>query len=239
MTAWINELRNGNKNLLHQTGFASDFFQEIFSHEGYGTFFDFAKPQILTTVKSSTCTTCDVAVAESSTVNPEVFIELKNVNWNSTLEELVLDYFKDSFISEEVKCRCGDGHIQVDTKQQLVSLPSLILVKLVLEQFHQNEGRIIQKQSLSLGNNLKLQSIDGFTRTYELVSTVAHTGLSGDSAERGHFKSYLKKPIELQEHQWNCYSDLSPILARPESFVEKSDIFIFIHVADEESPRYE
>ena len=53
------------------------------------------------------------------------------------------------------------------------------------------------------------------------------------------FPPNLELGTWVHSDQWNCYSDLSPILARPESFVEKSDIFIFIHVADQESPRYE
>ena len=63
-------------------------------------------------------------------------------------------------------------------------------------------GRVIQTRRLQLGNNLKLESLDGSKKEYELVCGVAHTGLSGDSAEAGHFMSFLKRSTNQQEHCW-------------------------------------
>ena len=203
LTAWIREFRAGDMDLLTVTGYAAQLFQTVFNHEDYGGFFNFAKPLISTTTKSSICTMCTVDAAESTSTNPEVYVELKDIDRNLTLEDHVLEHFNGNFISEEAECRmCGTGFVQIDTKQQLASLPSAIIVKLAMEQYDQTNGRVIQKRSLKLGNNLKLESLDGSKKEYELVCSVQHTGLSGDSTEAGHFVSFLKKTTDQQEHCW-------------------------------------
>ena len=232
MTAWITEFHHGNEQLLRQTGYAAEFFQTIFNSDEYGTFFDFAKPQICITTKTTICTVCDIEATEGVATNKEVFIELKNLDQNLTLEENILEHLSGGFKSEEAVCRCGNGYIQIDTKQQLATLPLAIIVKLGFEQYNPTGGRVIKKRSLKLGNNLNLECLDGTSKEYELVCGVAHTGLSGDSAESGHFMSYLKKSSDQQEYCWNCYNDTHPILQRPENFVEKCDIFIFIQVSE-------
>ena len=104
------------------------------------------------------------------------------------------------------------------------------MFKIGFEQYNENTGAVIQRQRIHLGGNLRLESQTGMVRNYELISAVCHTGHTGDSANLGHFNSFLKKTTTLQEHPWNLYNDSNPILMRPASSLETCDIFLYIQV---------
>ena len=95
----------------------------------------------------------------------------------------MLDHFRNEFISEETTCRCGHGHVEIQTKCNLVTLPPALIVKIGLEQYNENTGAYIQRQRIQIDGNLRLESQTGMIRHYELIGGILHTGHSGDTGK--------------------------------------------------------
>ena len=146
-------------------------------------------------------------------------------------EDLILNHFNDQFISEESDCRVDGchGHVRIDTKYSLVTLPQAFVVKIGVEQFE--DGAFLQRQKISLGGNVTLTNQIGENKQYELLAAIVHTG---QTVSTGHFIAYLKKDSIF--HQFN---DGQIILERPESFVETADIFIFVAITPNPENLYE
>ena len=127
---------------------------------------------------------------------------------------MILNHFSNVFSSEEAICRCGDGHIEIQTKYNLVTLPPALMFKIGLEQYNANTGAFIQRQRVQLGGNLRLESRTGMVRNYELISAVHHTGHSGDSGKCNNkvtfkitalfFYSYFEKKYYFKYYSKSC-----------------------------------
>ena len=181
--AFIRECKEGDYRLLNVTGFCAEFFQFICMNQNMEPFFEFGQPLVATTTRSSACSVCTIEPREGEGIQPENLIELKNFGRNLTLEDMVLNHFSNVFSSEEATCRCGNGHIQIQTKYNLVTLPPALMFKIGFEQYNENTGAVIQRQRIHLGGNLRLESQTGMVRNYELISAVCHTGHTGDSGK--------------------------------------------------------
>ena len=231
LRAFIHQCLDGDMTRLERTGFCTDLFQFSLAHPDMEDFFQFLKPTITTTTRTSSCTTCEIEATYSERSNPECLLELKDIDRNLTLEDLILNHFNDQFISEESDCRVDGchGHVRIDTKYSLVTLPQAFVVKIGVEQLE--DGAFLQRQKISLGGNVTLTNQIGENKQYELLAAIVHTG---QTVNTGHFIAYLKKDSIF--HQFN---DGQIILERPESFVETADIFIFVAITPNPENLYE
>ena len=134
MKSYIRECRTDltleeQREMLRVTGYATDLFQYVFPNPTMGNFFDFCKPIVTKTTKRSTCSVCTLEEAYRMETTPECLLELREIDRNSTLQELVEGYFNDEFSTEMAQCTCDSGQVQIDTKYNIVTLPSAFIGK--------------------------------------------------------------------------------------------------------------
>ena len=133
MKSYVREFRTDltpveQRQMLVVTGFCTDVFQFVFPNST--PFFDFCMPMVAKTTRSSACSVCIIQEAYRVETTPECMLELRNIDGNLTLQEHVEGYFNDEFTSEMVQCRCNVGQVQIETKYDVVTLPSSFIGKL-------------------------------------------------------------------------------------------------------------
>ena len=235
MTAFIREACNSDMTILENTGFATEIFTRFSNNSTLERFFKFIRPDVQTTTKSSECSECDIEARESIAVNPMPIIEIRNLDSNLTVQDLIEEYFSNNFTVEEADCRMEhcDGKIQIESRNMLATHPQGLIIKLGVEGHDRNEA-FINRQSIELGGDVRLTNTSGVFSRFSLSGAIRHTGTQVDD---GHFFAYLKKPKQPQNiesgqptYSWSKFNDANPILSVPERDVQKADIFFFVQV---------
>ena len=235
LTSLIREAFDNDMSILEQTGFATEIFTRFSNNQTLERFFEFIRPIVQTTVKTSSCSICDILETESEASDVMAVIEIKGPDPNSSIQDMIEEYFNNNFSVEEIDCRMEtcDGIVQCETKNNLVTLPMGLVVKLGVEG-HRGQGRrtFVNNQSFELGGDVRLTNTSGTFARFKMTGAIRHTG---GVVNDGHFYAFLKKDKAEEEfvageptYTWCKFNDANPILEVDENDVKRADVFFFV-----------